>query len=129
MKKKISVKLREHKKGIIFIRSTKNNTIITFSNLLGNVLFWESGGTLGFKNSRKSTVYAAGAAAEKVISKAMHLGYNIYDIKMKGTGFGKRNALKTIIKIIVKAKLIITSIEERTSIPHNGCRLPKKRRL
>lgn len=122
---KIYKKIQEKKKGIVHIQSTKNNTIITFTDLQGNTLFWVSAGTLGFKNSRKSTVYAAGAAAESIAAKAIQSGYSLVDVKIKGLGFGKRNALKSL----AKSNLIITSLEEKTPLAHNGCRAPKKRRV
>lgn len=114
----------QSKKAIIFIQSTPNNTIISLTDLRGLPKFWTSAGCLGFKNSRKSTTYAAQAAAEKLANKALSLGFYSTIIKIKGLGFGKEAA----IKAIYKSKLIISRIEEITPIAHNGCRSPRKRR-
>ncbi len=112
-------------KGIICISSTKNNTIITLTDLKGNTKFWTSAGTLGFKNSRKSTTYAAQAAAEQVANKSLNLGIHSVSVKVKGVGYGKESS----IRALYKSNLIITQITEQTSIPHNGCRPPKRRRV
>lgn len=110
---------------IIHVQSTLNNTIITLTNLKGNVLYWSSAGSTGFKNARKSTSYAAQAAAEKV-SKYCNLN-NIkkVHVKLKGLGYGKESSLKGF----QMNGLIIQKIEDVTAIAHNGCRLPKKRRM
>jgi small subunit ribosomal protein S11 len=112
-------------KGIIHIQSSKNNTIITLTDLAGNTKFWVSAGTLGFKNSRKSTTYAAQAAAEEVADKSLQLGFFSVIVKIKGLGFGKEST----IRALYKSRLIITKLVEQTPISHNGCRPPKKRRV
>lgn len=112
-------------KGIIHIQSTKNNTLITLTDLQGNTKFKTSAGTLGFKNSRKSTTYAAQAAAEELANKALILGFSSVIIKIKGLGYGKEST----IRALYKSRLIITKLIEQTPIPHNGCRPPKKRRI
>jgi len=112
-------------KGIIYIVSTKNNTLITLTDLQGNTKFSTSAGALGFKNSRKSTTYAAQAAAEQVALKALNMGFNSVIIKIKGLGYGKESSLRTLFK----SRLLITKIMERTPISHNGCRSSKKRRI
>ena len=118
--------LKKHvQKGIIYVQSTRNNTIITLTDTQGITKFWTSAGCLGFKNSRKSTTYAAQAAAEKLTNKALSLGFNSVIVKIKGLGYGK----ETSVRAIHKSKLMITKIIEKTPIPHNGCRLPKKRRV
>ena len=114
-----------HQKGIISILSTKNNTIITLSDLEGNTKFWTSAGALGFKNSRKSTTYAAQAAAEQVSLKAFNLGFHSVILKVKGLGYGKETCLRTFFK----SRLSVTKIIEQTPIAHNGCRPAKKRRI
>lgn len=124
-KNQISPKYQEKKKGVVTIQSTTNNTIVTFSDLEGNTLFWASSGTLGFKNSRKSTVFASGAVAETIAIKAYNLGYRFIVLKIKGLGFGKKNAIRAFIK----SHLNILQIQETTPIPFNGCRPPKKRRI
>jgi small subunit ribosomal protein S11 len=111
--------------GIIYVQSTRNNTIITLTDLEGNTKSWVSSGSIGFKNSRKSTSYAAQAATEKLVMNAIHLGFISVTIIMKGLGHGKQNS----VRAIYKSSLKVTKIEDRTSIPHNGCRPPKKRRV
>lgn len=112
-------------KGIIYIFSTKNNTIITLTDLQGNTKFATSAGGLGFKNSRKSTTYAAQAAAEQVALKAFTLGFQSVEVRIKGLGYGKESSLRTLFK----SRLFITKIKEQTPVSHNGCRQPKKRRI
>lgn len=116
---------KTNEKGIIYIQSTRNNTILTLTDLQGNTKFWSSAGNLGFKNSRKSTSYAAQAVAEIVATKALNLGFNSIIIKLKGLGYGKLSA----IRALSKSKLNIEKIIELTPIAHNGCRPPKKRRV
>nr|QGT76926.1 30S ribosomal protein S11 [Micractinium pusillum] len=116
---------KTNEKGIIHIQSTRNNTILTLTDLQGNCKFWSSAGNIGFKNSRKSTSYAAQAVAEKVASQAFHLGFDSVIVKIKGLGYGKLSA----IRALHKSKLSITQIIEVTPISHNGCRPPKKRRV
>jgi small subunit ribosomal protein S11 len=112
-------------KGVIHIQSTQNNTIITLTDLHGNVQFWSGAGNLGFKNSRKSTSYAAQAVAEVLANKALNLGFSSVILKIQGLGYGKLTA----IRAIQKSKLHVTQICEGTPIAHNGCRPPKKRRI
>lgn len=114
-----------NQKGMIYILSTKNNTIITLTDLQGNTKFATSAGSLGFKNSRKSTTYAAQAAAEQVALKAFTLGFQSVEVKIKGLGYGKESSLRTLFK----SRLLITKIQEQTPVSHNGCRQPKKRRI
>nr|QJD26730.1 30S ribosomal protein S11 [Micractinium singularis] len=116
---------KTNEKGIIHIQSTRNNTIITLTDLQGNCKFWSSAGNIGFKNSRKSTSYAAQAVAEMVATKALNLGFDSVMIKIKGLGYGKFSA----IRALSKSKLSVTKIVELTPIAHNGCRPPKKRRV
>jgi small subunit ribosomal protein S11 len=116
---------KSNEKGIIYIQTTGNNTLLTLTDLQGNTKFWSSAGNLGFKNSRKSTSYAAQAVAEVVSTKALNLGFDSVVIKIKGLGYGKLTA----IKALHKSKLSITQIIEQTPIAHNGCRPPKKRRV
>ena len=114
-----------NQKGLIYILSTKNNTIITLTDLEGNTKFATSAGSLGFKNSRKSTTYAAQAAAEQVAFKAYNLGFHSVEVKLKGLGYGKESSLRSIFK----SRLVITKIHEQTALSHNGCRQPKTRRI
>ena len=114
-----------HQKGIIYIQSTKNNTILTLTDLQGNCKCWTSAGSIGYRNTRKATTYAAQAAAERLASKALNLGFSSVIVKRKGIGYGKDSS----VRALYKSNIIITKIIEITPIPHNGCRAPKKRRM
>jgi small subunit ribosomal protein S11 len=121
-------KKREKKivpRGFANIHSTFNNTIVTFTDLTGNVLCWSSGGTEGFKNSRKSTPYAAQIAAEAAAKKALDYGVREVEVNVKGPGAGRESAIRAIQSAGIK----ITVIRDTTPIPHNGCRPRKKRRV
>ena len=111
--------------GIANIKTTFNNTIITMCDILGNTICWASSGTSGFKGSRKNTPFAAQTAARNVASKAMELGLEKVEIVIKGRGNGRESS----IRALKSAGLMILSIEDKTSVAHNGCRPPKKRRL
>jgi small subunit ribosomal protein S11 len=112
-------------KGQAHIRSSFNNTIVTLSDVAGNVLGWSSAGELGFKGSRKSTPYAAQSAANEAAKRAMEHGLKIVDVFVKGPGSGREAA----IRALQAAGLEIISIKDVTPIPHNGCRPPKRRRV
>lgn len=116
---------KSREKGVIYIQSTKNNTIVTLTDTAGNTKSWSSAGTLGFKHSRKSTSYAAQATADVVATRALTLGFHSVCVQVQGLGYGKRSALRAL----QKSKLQITQIVERTPHAHNGCRPPKKRRV
>ena len=111
--------------GVAHIKATFNNTHITITDKVGNVLLWEKAGTSGFKGSRKSTAYAATMAAEKVGKEAINLGLTSVDVRVKGPGSGRESA----IRALAVAGLQITSIRDVTPLPHNGCRPPKRRRV
>ncbi len=112
--------------GIAHIQATFNNTIVTITDKEGNVLTWASGGTEGFKGTRKSTPYAAQKAAEKAARKAMdEFGMTDVEVWVKGPGAGRETAIKTI----QAAGLNVRVIKDVTPIPHNGCRPPAKRRV
>jgi small subunit ribosomal protein S11 len=111
--------------GIASITSTFNNTIVTITDLVGNTLCWSSAGTAGFKGARKSTSFAAQSAARITAVKAMEFGMEKIEVVLKGRGPGRENS----IRALKTAGLKILSIEDRTTIAHNGCRPPKKRRL
>ena len=123
------VKKKKEKKvigeGIAHIQSTFNNTIISISDISGNVVAWTSAGTQGFKGSRKSTPFAAQVAAENVARKAMDMGMKKIDVYVKGPGSGRESA----VRALQAAGLEINLIRDVTPIPHNGCRPPKKRRV
>ena len=111
--------------GHLEVTSTFNNTIITITDFVGNTLCWSSAGTVGFKGSRKSTPFAAQSAARNAALKAIELGMEKIEVVIKGRGNGR----ETSIRALKSAGLNIVSIEDKTAIPHNGCRPPKKRRL
>lgn len=111
--------------GIVNITSTFNNTIITVNDILGNTLCWSSAGTSGFKGARKSTAFAAQSAARNAAVKALEFGMQKVEIIVKGRGSGR----ETSVRALKSAGLKILSIEDKTNLPHNGCRPPKKRRL
>ena len=111
--------------GVAHIKATFNNTHITVTDKLGNVLLWEKAGTSGFKGSRKSTAYAATMAAEKVANEAINVGLTSVDVRVKGPGSGRESS----IRALAVAGLQITSIRDVTPLPHNGCRPPKRRRV
>lgn len=112
-------------KGIAHIKATFNNTIITITDPAGEVLCWNSAGTIGFKGSRKSTPFAAQRAAETVAEKARKMGIREVDVKVKGPGSGRESAVTTL----QAAGIVVRSIEDVTPLPHNGCRPRKKRRV
>jgi len=111
--------------GIVHIQSTFNNTIVTITNLTGNTIAWASAGSTGFKGARKSTPFAAQTAAEKAALDALSTGMKSVEILVKGQGSGR----ETAIRAIEGAGFEITSIQDITAVPHNGCRPPKRRRV
>ncbi|HBH86339.1 MAG TPA: 30S ribosomal protein S11 [Syntrophaceae bacterium] len=111
--------------GVVHIQSTFNNTIITITDLSGNVIAWSSSGTQGFKGSRKSTPFAAQVAAEDAVKKAKEQGMRKVQVYVKGPGSGRESALRSL----QVAGLSISLIRDVTPIPHNGCRPPKRRRV
>jgi len=111
--------------GVVHIKSTFNNTIVSVTDKQGNVIAWASAGTSGFKGSRKSTPYAAQLATENAVKKAMENGLHTVDIIVKGTGAGKEMAVRAV-KV---AGLEIERLKDITPVPHNGCRPRKRRRV
>ena len=112
-------------RGQAHIQATFNNTIITITDPQGNTIAWASGGTAGFKGSRKSTPYAAQLAAQQAARLAQDNGMRELDIFVKGPGPGREAAIRSM----QAAGLVVKSITDVTPIPHNGCRPPKKRRI
>ncbi len=112
-------------RGKAFVSSTFNNTIITLTDPNGNVLAWGSGGTAGFKGSRKSTPYAAQIAAEGAAQRAIEHGLREVEVFVKGPGSGREAAVRALASSGVR----VLSIRDVTPIPHNGCRPPKRRRV
>jgi small subunit ribosomal protein S11 len=111
--------------GVVHIQSTFNNTIITISDVSGNVIAWSSAGARGFKGSRKSTPFAAQVAAGDAAAKAMEHGLKNVTVLVKGPGAGRESALRAL----AGAGLKISLIRDVTPIPHNGCRQAKRRRV
>lgn len=111
--------------AIAHIKSSFNNTIITFTDQDGNVLSWASAGNVGFKGSRKSTPYAAQMAAEAAGRRAMEHGVRKVDVHVKGPGSGRETAIRSIQNLGIE----VTGIKDVTPVPHNGCRPPKRRRV
>mmetsp|Transcript_2046 Transcript_2046/g.3279 ORF Transcript_2046/g.3279 Transcript_2046/m.3279 type:complete len:131 (+) Transcript_2046:539-931(+) len=111
--------------GVVHIQSTFNNTIVTITNVNGDTISWASAGSSGFKGARKSTPFAAQTAAEKAALEAINTGMKSVDIFVKGQGSGR----ETAIRAIEGAGFEITSIQDLTAVPHNGCRPPKRRRV
>jgi small subunit ribosomal protein S11 len=111
--------------GVAHIQSTFNNTIVTITDLAGNVISWSTAGLQGFKGSRKSTPFAAQMAAEDAVRKAKEQGMRRVQVYIKGPGAGRESALRSL----QLAGLTITMIRDVTPVPHNGCRPPKRRRV
>ncbi|MHB8482569.1 MAG: 30S ribosomal protein S11 [Nitrospiria bacterium] len=111
--------------GVAHIEATFNNTLISITDMGGNVLVWMTAGGQGFKGSRKSTPFAAQKAAEVVAKKAMEQGMKQVDVYVKGPGSGRESAVRSM----QAAGLKINMIKDVTPIPHNGCRPPKRRRV
>jgi small subunit ribosomal protein S11 len=111
--------------GIVHIRSTFNNTLVTITDVNGNTVAWASSGIRGFRGSRKSTPFAAQLAADQAARTAQDHGMTTVSIRVSGPGAGRESALRAI----QAAGMRVTSIKDVTPIPHNGCRPPKKRRV
>jgi small subunit ribosomal protein S11 len=111
--------------GVAHIKSSFNNTIVSFTDQDGNVLSWASSGNVGFKGSRKSTPFAAQMAAETAARRAMEHGVRKVDVVVKGPGSGRETAIRSIQTTGIE----ITGIKDVTPVPHNGCRQPKRRRV
>jgi len=127
-KKKIVRKKKEKKNipnGIAHIQATFNNTIITITDVIGNVIAWSSAGTVGFKGSRKSTPFAASQAAEDAAKKARENGVKNLEVLVRGPGSGRESAIRSL----QSSGLNISVIRDQTPVPHNGCRQPKRRRV
>ena len=116
---------RTVERGQAHISSTFNNTMVTLTDMQGNVLSWASAGQLGFRGSRKSTPFAAQEAAEEAAKKAMDYGLKTVEVYVKGPGSGRESAIRSL----QAAGLEVNMIKDVTPIPHNGCRPPKRRRV
>jgi len=111
--------------GVAHIQATFNNTIVTISDLNGEVVSWSTAGAKGFKGSRKSTPFAAQVAAEEAAKKAMDAGMRSISVLVKGPGSGRESA----VRALAAAGLKINLLKDITPVPHNGCRPPKRRRV
>ncbi|MBM4116979.1 30S ribosomal protein S11 [bacterium] len=111
--------------GVIHVKSSFNNTIITATSLGGDVFAWASAGTSGFKGSRKSTPFAAQLAADRCVREAMNLGLKRCEIHLKGPGPGREAAIRSIHATGIE----VSGVKDKTSMPHNGCRPKKRRRM
>ena len=129
MPKRTRTTKRKEKKnllnGVVHIQSTFNNTIVTITDPVGNIVSWSSSGSQGFKGSRKSTPFAAQLAAEDAAKKAMEHGMKNVEVYVKGPGSGRESALRSL----QAAGFNVLLIKDVTPIPHNGCRPPKRRRV
>ncbi len=126
--KKKTFKKKEKKNvpvGLCHIQATFNNTIITFTDQMGNTLSWSSSGSLGFRGSRKGTPFAAQQASLTAANKAKDSGLREVNVKVSGPGSGRESA----IRALATAGIEVRNIKDTTPIPHNGCRPPKKRRV
>jgi small subunit ribosomal protein S11 len=124
-KKKVKKKVVTDIHGKAFIRATFNHVQVTITDMYGNTLTWSSAGRNGFKGSKKNTPYAAQVSAEKSAKEAYDMGLRRVDVLVKGPGSGREAA----IRALAQAGLEIHSIIDKTPIPHNGCRPPKRRRV
>jgi small subunit ribosomal protein S11 len=113
-------------KGVVYIAATFNNTVITVTDEMGNVIAWSSAGALGFKGSKKSTPFAATEAVADAMNKAKEHGIKEVGIKVQGPGSGRETAIKAVG---ATEGIRVTFLKDITPLPHNGCRPPKKRRV
>ncbi len=126
VKKVVKKKVKKNvSHGICHIQASFNNTIVTFTDPQGNALAWASAGQLGFRGSKKSTPFAAQVASLEAAKRASEHGLNSVEVRVKGPGAGRENAIRALLG----AGLRITTVSDRSPIPHNGCRAPKRRRV
>src|SRR5258708_13899203 len=126
--KKKAFKKKEKKSvpvGLVHVQASFNNTIITITDPIGNVLAWSSSGSLGFRGSRKGTPYAAQQASLTAANKSKEAGLRSVEVHVSGPGAGRESA----VRALATAGLEVRSIKDKTPIPHNGCRPPQKRRV
>ena len=126
--KKKTFKKKEKKvvsNGLVHVQASFNNTIVTFTDLVGNVLAWSSSGSLGFRGSRKGTPFAAQQASLTAANKAKEYGLRSVEVRVSGPGAGRESA----VRALASSGLHINAIKDVTPVPHNGCRPPKRRRV
>ncbi len=112
-------------RGVAHVKATQNNTIVTITDLNGETVAWDSAGTIGFKGARKSTPFAATRAGESAGQKARKIGMSEIEVRIRGSGAGRESAVNGL----VSTGLRVTALEDRTPVPHNGCRPAKRRRV
>jgi small subunit ribosomal protein S11 len=112
-------------RGIVHVKATQNNTIVTITDMAGETLAWDSAGTIGFKGARKATPFAATRAGEQVGQKVRKMGMSEVEVRITGTGAGRESAVTGVASCGIR----VTAIEDRTPVPHNGCRPRKRRRV
>lgn len=125
MAKKVKKVRKNVTRGILHVKATQNNTIVTVTDMAGETLAWDSAGTIGFKGARKATPFAATRAGEQVGHKVRKMGMAEVEVRIKGTGAGRESAVTGMASTGIR----VTAIEDRTPIPHNGCRPRKRRRV
>lgn len=125
MAKKSKKVRRNVNRGIAHVKASFNNTLITITDMNGETICWASAGVVGFKGSRKSTPFAATRAAEECAQKAKKVGMLEVEVRIRGAGSGRESA----VTALQRSGLKITAVEDRTAIPHNGCRPRKRRRV
>ncbi|MCX6599472.1 MAG: 30S ribosomal protein S11 [Acidobacteria bacterium] len=126
--KKKSFKKKEKKHipvGVVHVQASFNNTIVTITDQVGNVISWSSSGSLGFRGSRKGTPYAAQQASLTAANKAKEVGLRSVEVRVAGPGAGRESA----VRALSSAGIDVRNIKDCTPIPHNGCRPPKRRRV
>lgn len=112
-------------RGIAHVKATQNNTMVTITDMNGETVAWDSAGTIGFKGARKSTPFAATRAGESAGQKARKIGMSELEVRIKGSGAGRESAVNGL----TASGLRVTAVEDRTPVPHNGCRPTKRRRV
>lgn len=112
-------------RGIVHVKATQNNTIVTITDMAGETVAWDSAGTIGFKGARKATPFAATRAGEQVGQKVRKMGMSEVEVRITGTGAGRESAVSGVASCGIR----VTAIEDRTPVPHNGCRPRKRRRV
>ena len=112
-------------RGIVHVRASQNNTIVTITDVNGETISWDSAGTMGFKGARKSTPFAATRAGESAGQKARKVGLSEVEVRIRGTGQGRESAVQGLVSTGIR----VTAVEDHTPVPHNGCRPSKRRRV
>ncbi|MFG0244020.1 MAG: 30S ribosomal protein S11 [Planctomycetota bacterium] len=112
-------------RGIVHVKATQNNTIVTITDMAGETVAWDSAGTIGFKGARKATPFAATRAGEQCGQKVRKMGMSEVEVRITGTGAGRESAVSGVASCGIR----VTAIEDRTPVPHNGCRPRKRRRV